>query len=188
MTLVTETKRISADEYLTTADDRPRFTQLIDGEVVVNAPTSRHQDLLGFVYHTLVLWTGEAEGRGKVSLSLDLRLGDGHVFAPDLLWFSPANVPKGDVAYVDGAPDVAVEVRSPSTWRFDIGVKKATYERAGLPELWLVDTHADTVLVFRRSSPSSPTFDIALELVAGDQLSSPLLPGFSLDIAELFDR
>jgi Uma2 family endonuclease len=188
MTLVTETKRINADEYFATADDRPRFTQLIDGEVIVNTPTSRHQDLLGFIYLKLVMWAAEAEGRGKVSLSLDLRLGDDHVYAPDLLWFSSAHVPQGDVAYVDGPPDIGVEVRSPSTWRFDIGVKKATYERAGLPELWLVDTQADTVLVFRRSSPTLPTFDIALELAGGEQLTSPLLPDFSLDIAELFDR
>lgn len=187
MTLVTET-RINADEYFATADDRPRFTQLIDGEVVVNTPTSRHQDLLGFVYFELVAWTRGDAGRGRASLSLDLRLGDDQVYAPDLLWFSSAHVPEGNVAYVEGPPDIAVEVRSPSTWRLDIGVKKAMYERSGLPELWLVDTQADTVLVFRRSSPSSPTFDIALELAVGEQLTSPLLPGFSLDIAELFDR
>ena len=43
-------------------------------------------------------------------------------------------------------PDIAVEVRSPSTWRYDIGAKKSGYERRGLPELWLVDTRADEVL------------------------------------------
>jgi len=47
------------------------------------------------------------------------------------------------------------EVRSASTSRYDIGAKKAAHERAGLPELWLVDTAADEVLVFRRSSPQA---------------------------------
>ena len=48
-------------------------------------------------------------------------------------------------------PDLAVEVRSPSTWRYDVGAKKDGYERHGLPELWLVDTEARSVLVYRRA-------------------------------------
>lgn len=37
-------------------------------------------------------------------------------------------------------PQLAVEVRSESTWRFDVGPKKRVYEEAGLGEQWLVDT------------------------------------------------
>ena len=83
-------------------------------------------------------------------------------------------------------PDVAVEVRSPSTWRFDVGAKKANYESHGVAELWLVDTAADVVLVFRRSTAKAPHFDVSLELTASDTLSSPLLPGFSLPVGEIF--
>ncbi len=53
-----------------------------------------------------------------------------------------------------------VDVRSPSTWRYDIGTKKSVYEREGLPELWLVDTDAGVLLVFRRSTPKAPSFDV----------------------------
>jgi Uma2 family endonuclease len=65
-------------------------------------------------------------------------------------------------------------------------VKKARYEQHGLPELWLVDTAADAVIVFRRSVASAPTFDVSLELARGDVLTSPLLPGFELALDELF--
>jgi Uma2 family endonuclease len=81
-----------------------------------------------------------------------------------------------------------VEVRSPSTWRYDVGTKKATYERHGLPELWLVDTKSESVLVYRCSAPAVPEFDVALELAAGEVLMSPLLPGFALPVAEVFAR
>ncbi|MDQ3353619.1 MAG: Uma2 family endonuclease [Actinomycetota bacterium] len=182
------TTSLRADEYLSQADVLPPRSELIAGEVVVNTPSTRHQRLLGFVYRRLDDWATEAPGRGEVMLSLDIRLDDDHVFAPDVLWFSEAHIPRGDVLHVNGPPDVAVEVRSSSTWRFDIGAKKAAYERFGLPELWLLDTAADTVLVFRRSSPESSEFDVALELGAGETLTSPLLPGFALDVAELFDR
>jgi Uma2 family endonuclease len=77
-------------------------------------------------------------------------------------------------------------VRSPSTWRYDVGQKKAGYERHGLPELWLVDTPAEQVLVFRRSRVGAKAFDVALELGRGDVLGSPLLPGFELALGALF--
>jgi Uma2 family endonuclease len=83
-------------------------------------------------------------------------------------------------------PRLAVEVRSPSTWRYDIGPKKAAYERAGLRELWLVDTAASEVLIFRRSEPDAPAFDVALELERSDTLTSPQLGGFELPLVELF--
>ena len=79
-------------------------------------------------------------------------------------------------------------MRSPSTWRYDIGAKKAGYERHGLRELWLVDTAAEEVLVFRRSQPGAPVFDIAVEFDREQQLTSPLLPGFVLALAELFPK
>lgn len=83
-------------------------------------------------------------------------------------------------------PDLAIEVRSPSTWRYDIGAKKAAYERHGLTELWLVDVDAAVVLVFRRSQPGGMAFDVSLEVGRGEGLSSPQLSGFSLAVNELF--
>jgi Uma2 family endonuclease len=56
------------------------------------------------------------------------------------------------------------------------------------PSWWLVDTEAETVLVFRRSSPAATFFDVALEQRSGDALTSPLLPGLSLAMSELFAR
>lgn len=79
-----------------------------------------------------------------------------------------------------------VEVRSHSTWRFNLGAKKAGYERHGLRELWLADTAASTLLVFRRSSSRREPFDITVELGRDDVLGSPLLAGFELALADLF--
>lgn len=80
-----------------------------------------------------------------------------------------------------------VEVRSPTTWRYDVGAKRDVYERVGAAELWLVDTEAASVLVYRRSSAEvGAGFGVALELAADEALTSPLLPGFSVTVAELF--
>jgi Uma2 family endonuclease len=54
-------------------------------------------------------------------------------------------------------------------------------------ELWLVDSPARTILVLRRSSEASADFDVALEVPAGETLRTPLLEGFELAVAEMFD-
>jgi Uma2 family endonuclease len=122
----------------------------------------------------------------RLSLELDVRIDDRNVYGPDLMWYAEDRAPGRLDPRPYPAPDIAVEVRSPSTWRYDIGAKKAGYERACLPELWLVDTAADEVLVFRRSTPRAATFDVALQLAIGDALASPLLPGFAPELATLF--
>ena len=182
------TALMTADEYLATGDERPRSTELINGEVIVNTPSLRHQRIGARIQFLLQLWCAEAPGRGESPLSVDAHLDAGNVYAPDVWWVSEVHRPPRDAAHLTGPPDLAVKVRSPSTWRFDVGVKRETYERAGLPELWLVDTASHTILVFRRSGPDASSFDVALEIGAGNMLESPQLPGFRLDIADLFDR
>jgi Uma2 family endonuclease len=177
---------LTADEYLATGDERPRFTELVNGDVIVNSPNLRHQLLMTRIQFLINLWCERGEDRGIAPHSIDVKLDSGNVFTADVMWLSSKRLPKTNVANLVGPPDLAVEVRSPSTWRYDIGTKKDTYERAGLPELWLVDSAANTVLVYRRRSIESPSFDIALELGEGEQLTTPLLPEFSLDITALF--
>ena len=179
---------LTADEYLATGDERPRFTELINGEVIVNTPNLRHQRIEAKLQSLLYNWCEAEEGRGEAPHSLDARLDTGNVFAPDVWWVAEHHRPGRDATHLVGPPDLAVEVRSPSTWRFDVGTKKQVYERAGLPELWLLDTASDTILVYRRSSPDQPTFDVELEVGAGDVLESPMLLGFQLEVGPLFDR
>jgi Uma2 family endonuclease len=109
-------------------------------------------------------------------------------YAPDLLWLSTEHLPADLDAYPERIPDLCVEIRSQSTWRYDIGAKQRVFEAAGLPELWLVDDAAESVLLYRRSTPRSETFDVALELGSGEALGSPQLPGFALALDELFAR
>jgi Uma2 family endonuclease len=70
---------------------------------------------------------------------------------------------------------------------YDISAKKRVYESGGLPELWLVDDRSEAVFSFRRSTPDTDRFDVALEFGRGDTLASPMLPGFELPLDELFE-
>ncbi|MGI8728410.1 MAG: Uma2 family endonuclease [Solirubrobacteraceae bacterium] len=177
---------ITADQYLA-MDLEDQRTQLIDGAIVMSEPTLHHQVLHGRLFAALHAWVLDGGDRGLVVSPLDVQLDDRNVYAPDLLWYGAERTPPIRAPRPYPIPDLAIEIRSPSTWRDDIGAKKRTYEHEGLPELWLVDGEAGVLLVFRRSAPSATTFDVALELDGSATLASPLLAGFTLDVGELFD-
>ena len=179
--------RMTAEQYYAVTIEGDR-KQLIEGEVVVNEPKAVHAVLQERLAFALGLWVRAGEGRGLSMMPTDVRMDEHNVYGPDLLWFSADHVPADLDAYPERVPDLCVEIRSQSTWRYDIGAKKRVYEAGGLPELWLVDDAAKTVLVYRRSAPESSSFDVALELGGGETLTSPQLPGFELSVEELFAR
>jgi Uma2 family endonuclease len=181
--IVTVAQRITADEYLLL--DLPRGTQLIDGLIVLHSPRMLHQVLHGRLFRAIDGWVTADDGRGIVVSPLDVLIDDRNVFAPDLLWYAAAHVPAIRQPPPYPVPDLAIEIRSPSTWRYDVAAKKDAYEREGLRELWLVDGESGVLLVLRRSAEGRASFDVALELDRSATLESPLLPGFALDVGAL---
>jgi Uma2 family endonuclease len=179
--------RMTAAQYDAVTEEGDR-SQLVDGEIVVNEPRAIHALLQMRLAVALGAWVDAAEGRGLALMPTDVRMDEHNVYGPDLLWFSAERAPADLDAYPDRVPDLCVEIRSASTWRYDVGAKKRVYEAGGLAELWLVDDAAETVLVYRRSTVGARNFDVALELARGETLASPQLPGFELAIDGLFRR
>jgi Uma2 family endonuclease len=180
-------ERMTADQYFALPySPELRGAELVEGELVMEQPLLLHQAVRDELAYALRSWVRAGAGRGLVSSPLDVKLDEHNVFGPDLLWYPEEAAPDIHAGRPYPVPSLAVEVRSPSTWRYDIGPKKAAYERAGLRELWLVDTAASEVLIFRRSGPEAASFDVVLELDRSETLTSPLLEGFELPLAELF--
>lgn len=184
--MATKTK-MTVEEYLLLPErEDGRRTELIDGEVVVTPqPSVSHGGHHVLLIWALVDWYRKAPGRARISAPIDVTLAPDDVFAPDIVIFEP-DATVNERGRLEDLPLICVEIRSPSTWRYDIGRKKSMYEANGLPELWLVDGFGHVVLVFRRSRSNSPVFDVSHELARDDALTSPLLPGFALSLAELF--
>jgi Uma2 family endonuclease len=186
MTAMPVAEPMTAEEFLALPDGEHRWTELVGGELVVDPPLLRHQLICSELLFELMAWERAAPDRGLACMELAVRIGDRDVYQPDLVWYRANRTPQRDEPPPYTVSDLAVEIRSPSTWRYDIGAKKSGYERRGLPELWLIDTAADEVLVFRRSQPDAPQFDVALELTRDESLASPLLPGFAIALNALF--
>jgi Uma2 family endonuclease len=88
---------------------------------------------------------------------------------------------------LDGAPDLVVEVLSPSSRRRDLGEKRARYELLGVLEYRAFDTDAETTLVFRRDGDRFLP-PILLSAEADDRLTTPLLPGLEISLRKMFRR
>ena len=186
MTTMPAAELMTAEEYMAMPELEGRRTNLVEGKVVMDEPTWRHQALVLRLAIAMVQWLDAGDERGAVSIPIDVLVDDRNVYSPDVLWYSPPRIPANPDVRPQAVPDLAVEIRSPSTWSYDIGAKKDGYERAGVRELWLVDTPASEVLVFRRSRPDAPRFDVSIELATGGVLESPLLEGFALPLDALF--
>jgi Uma2 family endonuclease len=162
---------------------RERWTQLIGGRIIVSAPKVWHQRVVGDLFFELESWVRSDSGCGEASLPINIRVTDFDVFVPDLVWYANPEVLEPHAPAQLVLPDLVIEARSPSTWVYDVGVKRTRYEEHGVRELWLVDHEA--IMVFRRSEPETPQFDIELELGLDDTLTSPMLPGFELPVTDL---
>ena len=178
--------KLTYDDYLLFPDDG-KLHELIDGEhYVTPSPNMRHQAILG-VLHGLIWSYLEQHATGSVFVPrFDVVLSEHDVVEPDLLYISRTRA--ADVLsaqHVRGAPDLVVEIGSPSTRKRDETIKRRLYERSGVTEYWVIDPDVDIVRVYRRMGDR---FERAVELSRDghDVLTTPLLPGLELPLERIF--
>ena len=84
---------------------------------------------------------------------------------------------------IQGAPDLVVEIHSPSTTQRDLTDKRALYARHGVREYWPIDPEARTVRVLLLDDGDFVEVGVYKE---GDTVTSPTLEGFSFRPEEIF--
>ena len=169
-------------DYVNTPEDK-RY-ELLDGELILSeAPSRVHQraDIrLGSRMHLFV----DGHGLGVVyHAPRDVVLTDTDVVQPDLMFISNERLHIDTEREVRGAPDLVVEVLSPSTSGRDRTFKRALYARHGVKEYWLVEPAARTIEVLLLGEDS---FEAVATYGEGDTLVSPTLQGFRIDVDEVF--
>ena len=178
------TVKLTYADYCNTPDDE-RW-ELLNGELMMApSPTPTHQEVLlnlSTIVRQFVL-----EGRlGSVFIApLDVILSDVSVVQPDLLFVSNARMHILTQVNIQGPPDLVVEILSPSTASRDWRTKMDLYAEHGVEEYWVVDPDGQRIWVMARA-------DATLADVANygpdDTLTSPVLPGFTADLSEVFRR
>ena len=179
--------RMTYEDYLELPDDGKRY-EVIEGELVVNAsPYTRHQRIVGRLYAALEYFCRDQRcGEAFVS-PLDVVFADDLVLQPDVTVVSASRLHIVGDKNITGAPDLVIEVLSEGTRKLDELVKRKLYERYGVNEYWVVDPVIEAVKIYRRNGDSF-TRVVEISVKTGGALTSPLLPGFSLDVNDVFPR
>jgi Uma2 family endonuclease len=107
------------------------------------------------------------------------------IVEPDLLFVASDQLEIMTEKNIQGAPAIVVEVISKSTRRRDERIKRALFDRGGVREYWIVDPVRSLVSIYRREGAALGAA-ARLSAAEDDRLTTPLLPGFSLSISELF--
>ena len=183
MVITAPIRKLTYADYCRTPDGE-RY-ELLDGELVMSpSPRLPHQEIcmeLGALLHLFV----KTRGLGRVySAPCDVVLSETDVVQPDLLFVANERAHilfDGD--NVQGAPDLVVEILSPSTANRDRTLKRALYAQYSVQEYWLVDPDARTVTVLRLGAAG---FTVVARYGAGQTLTSPILPGFTANLDDLF--
>jgi Uma2 family endonuclease len=163
-----------------------KFVELKDGCLeFLPMPSRAHQLLTRFMF--LVLYSFiEPRKLGETHFTgLNVRLEPDHVRFPDVCYLSPEKL--GDPREVQDLADLMVEVVSPSPAdrKRDLVEKRADYARTGVREYWIVDPDTESITVL--TLPAGKTeYAVHGEFKLGQQATSVLLPGFTVDVTACF--
>jgi Uma2 family endonuclease len=133
---------VTWEEFVELHDDDRR--ELIDGVLVeVEVPNQRHDRIVARLCQLLCNWADEHDPNATVLASgYKVRISKYRGVMPDVQFFRSTNIaiddPKAEIALHEGRPDLAVEIISPSSVRYDRVKKADWYLSIGVPEYWII--------------------------------------------------
>lgn len=175
------TVRMTADDLLTLPDDGWRY-ELIRGELQRMAPDNFDHGQFGDnVQYPLSMHVRRHRlGRVVGNVGFTLETDPDTVLAPDVSFIRTERLPaRGGRGFPEMAPDLAVEVLSPSNTAGEIARKTALYLANGVRVVWVIDPASRTVSVY--SSAGAEVLGESDRLDGGD-----VVPGFAMQVADLF--
>ncbi|MEL6383263.1 MAG: Uma2 family endonuclease [Cyanobacteria bacterium J06626_18] len=161
--------------------------EIIDGELfMTRAPRWSHQKVANNICAVLNNWSEETS-LGEATTAPGIIFSEVDNVIPDVVWVSYGRleVLLDEAEHLTGAPELVVEVLSPGekNERRDREVKLKLYASQGVLEYWIADRRLQQVQVYRRQQSVLKLVDTVL---AEDEITSPLLPGFSCRVSRLF--
>jgi Uma2 family endonuclease len=181
--LTAERKKYRKEDYLALDEGAP--FQLIKADLVMSpAPTSYHQILSARLYKLIDSYL-ERSNIGGICLfaPLDVHLDDENIFQPDLLYIAEARKAELIKDYIDGAPDLVIEILSPSTAYYDLRQKKDIYEQHGVKEYMIIDPIQLNAEIYRLENGQ---FLLGHKAGKMGLIQSGLLKGLEINLALLF--
>jgi Uma2 family endonuclease len=177
--------KLTYEDYALIPDDGQRH-EILDGEhYVTPSPFYQHQAVSSRLHLRLGPWVEQRKLGVVLYAPMDVILSPHDIAQPDLLFISNERAGIITEKNLQGAPDLLIEILSDSTRRRDEGIKLERYDRCGVPEYWMFDPKRKTTKVYRREG-GKLRLVADLSAAAGDVLTTPLLPGLAIPLAEIF--
>ena len=171
------------EDYTAIPDDGKRY-EVVNGVLFMSpSPDQQHQDTAGAIF--AYLWNHINLGTlGRVyTAPFDVELASHTVCQPDIIVILNANISKISAKRIIGAPDLVVEVASPSTARYDRREKLDAYARSGVTEYWIAEPTSRTIEILTIKAGTYHSHGIFEGKMT---LSSTVIPGFPIHAEQFF--
>jgi len=170
-------------QYCLLPEDGKQY-EVIDGELFMTpAPRPKHQEIVVRLTEELSRFVRE-KSLGKVFVApTDVLLEQHTILQPDVLFIHKERLEIVKEQAIEGAPDLVVEVLSPSTFYKDLRKKMTAYSQFGVQEYWIVDPETETIEVYARRDDK---LQLAQKFSSGEAVESVLLPGLQLAVRDIF--
>ncbi len=182
--MLTETKnKYTEKDYMLLEEGAP--FQLINYDLIMSpAPTHLHQTIIIRLAQHISNYLDKTNDGGYFLIApTDVKLNDGNIFQPDLIFVSAENRKKIVNGKINFAPDLCIEILSPSTAYYDIKHKKRMYESYGVKEYVIIDPLEVSAEVYRSTEQS---FALKETVYAEGNLVLQTIAGFSVSFEKLF--
>lgn len=171
-------------DYLAVSHGTSRLVEFSNGRVeVLPMPKTSHQLMVQYLSNLLLAFVSPRKLGTALFAPLRVRLRQGLFREPDVVFMRADNASRIGEDYWQGA-DLVMEVVSDENRDHDLVTKRAEYEAAGIPEYWIVDSRARKIIVLALREGKYRTH---VEAGPGQSAESVLLPGFTVDVAGVFN-
>lgn len=172
-----------ADLYAMPESERGERYELIEGVLFVTpAPTWGHQTVSGNLHFHLAVYI-RSRRLGWIVGTTGVHVDDRTYVIPDLVFISRERQAIIGEANIEAAPDLVVEILSPSTRRNDLLTKRSLYARIGVREYWIIEPGTQTVTVLRLESGNYSE----VPLTETGAVRSRVLPELRLTLDDVFE-
>jgi len=179
----TSKQKYTYQDYLKLPDDGNRY-EIISGDLIMPpAPNTIHQKVALKIEYELLKFN-DKEIKGELfHAPYDVVMSDMNVVQPDILFVKTENSGIITDKNIDGSPDLIIEILSPLSRHYDQVQKKETYARFDVSEYWIVDPIKQSIEVYLNKEYE---FELKQRLIREGAAKSEVLPGFQVDLKEIF--
>jgi len=175
--------RLTYEQYRALPENGNRY-EVVQGELLMTAaPLVSHQRILRNLFSMLDKYVA-AKNWGEVFFApIEIYLGNEDFVQPDLVCVAKARLEIVKEKNIVGAPDLVVEILSPSTARTDRVLKMNTYARHRVPHYWIVDPAAQTLEAFEWANDA---YRLIAARSEAEDFAPTLFPDLTIHLAELW--